>query len=255
MARLGVQAARALDHAHSCGVLHRDVKPSNMLVDAAGHLWVSDFGLARFTDSQDHTLTLTGDVLGTLAYMSPEAARGRAAEVDRRSDIYSLGASLYQLLTLRHVFTETDRGALLAKIVQEEPSSLRRHQPSIPVDLETIVLKALSKDQTDRYATAGELADDLERFIEEKPIEARRPSLMDRTLKWSRRHRTLVAAVAAILLLTTLGSTLSAALLFREQAKTAAARDQADANFQIARQAVDDMYTKVATMWLTDQPA
>ncbi len=252
MAKLGLQAARGLDHAHSIGILHRDVKPSNMLVDSDGHLWVSDFGLARFAD--DSNLTTTGDILGTLAYMSPEATRGQPAAVDQRTDIYSLGASLYQMLTFRHVFPETNKAALVGKIANDEPRSLRSHNPSIPVDLETIILKALAKEPTERYTTAGEMADDLQRFIEEKPIKARCPSLMDRAVKWSRRHKTLVAATAIILLLTTIGSLAIAMITVQARAKTARALEQSEGSLAIALRVIDDIYTQVAITWLADQP-
>ena len=179
-ARLGRQAAEALEHAHEQGVLHRDVKPSNLMVDGRGHLWVTDFGLARFQG--DASLTAPGDLLGTLRYMSPEQATADHAVVDGRTDVYSLGATLYELMTLRPIFDGSDRQELLRRIAQEEPRRPRAVQPAVPRDLETIVLKAMAKDPAARYATAQDLADDLGRFLDDRPILARRPA------RWSDRR-------------------------------------------------------------------
>jgi serine/threonine protein kinase/Flp pilus assembly protein TadD len=200
VAGLAVQAALALEHAHNLGVVHRDVKPANLLVDAPGNLWVTDFGLARV--QTDARLTLTGDLVGTLRYMSPEQALARPAGVDHRADLYSLGATLYELLTLEPAFTGRDRQELLRQIAFEEPRPPRRVNRAVPAELETIVLKALAKDPAERYATAGELADDLRRFLEDKPVRARRPSWLERGRKWARRHRPAVWSAAAALLVT-----------------------------------------------------
>ena len=171
IARLGIQAAEALDHAHQNGILHRDIKPANLLVDDAGKLWITDFGLARI--EADAGMTMTGDLLGTLRYMSPEQALAKRVVVDHRSDIYSLGVTLYELLTLQPAFAGDDRQELLRQIAFEEPQPPRQINAHIPQDLETIVLKAIEKNPADRYATAQELADDLQRFIANKPIKAR----------------------------------------------------------------------------------
>ena len=170
VAELGRQAAEALDYAHRNEVLHRDIKPSNLLFDADHRLWIADFGLARVRGDSD--LTATGDVIGTMRYLSPEQAQGRRGAVDGRSDVYSLGATLYELLTLRQVFDGDDRAELLRRIIAEEPGSPRRLDPAIPLDLETIVLKALAKEPAERYATAGDLADDLTRFLAGQPIRS-----------------------------------------------------------------------------------
>ena len=199
VARLGAEAADALDHAHGLGILHRDIKPANLLIDPDGALWITDFGLARFPS--DLSLTHTGDMVGTLRYMSPEQALARRGVVDQRTDIYSLGVTLYELLTLRPAFDGRDHQELLRQIALDEPISPRRLNPAIPRDLETIVLKAMAKDPSSRYATAQELAADLRRFLDDQPILARRPGLLERTLRWARRHRELVATAAAILVL------------------------------------------------------
>jgi serine/threonine protein kinase/Flp pilus assembly protein TadD len=199
VARLGVQAAEALDYAHQLGVVHRDVKPGNLMVDGRGQLWVTDFGLAQLSEG-GQSLTLTGDLVGTVRYMSPEQALAQRVVIDHRTDVYSLGATLYELLTLRPVFGGDSREELLRQIAFEEPRPLRKLNRAIPAELETIVLKALEKNPAERYATAQELADDLHRFLEDKPILARRPSLVQRARKWARRHRTVVGAVSAVLL-------------------------------------------------------
>ena len=151
-ARLGLQAAEALDHAHEQGILHRDIKPSNLLIDARGNLWITDFGLARIQG--DAGLTMTGDLLGTLRYMSPEQALAKRVVVDHRTDIYSLGVTLYELLTQGPAYTGRDRQEILRRIAFEEPPGPRKLNPSIPPALETIVLKAMAKDPSGRYASA-----------------------------------------------------------------------------------------------------
>jgi serine/threonine protein kinase/Tfp pilus assembly protein PilF len=205
IAELGIQAAEALDFAHEHGVLHRDVKPANLLVDADARLWITDFGLAQVQG--DARMTMSGDLVGTLRYMSPEQALAKRVVVDHRTDIYSLGATLYELLTLEPAFTGTDRQELLRQIAFEEPRRPRRRNESIPAELETIVLKALEKNPADRYATAKELADDLRHFVKDEPIRARRPTLARRAIKWARRHRS-AAIAGAVCLLVTLGVTL-----------------------------------------------
>jgi serine/threonine protein kinase len=220
VARLGRQAAEAIEHAHSLGVLHRDVKPSNLMLDVQGDLWITDFGLARVAANPD--LTRTGDLLGTVRYMSPEQAAGNRA-VDARSDIYSLGVTLYELLTLRPAFDGSDRQAVLRAIAHDEPPAPRRLDPTIPLDLETIILKAMAKEPAARYATAGELAADLDRFLTDQAIRARRPGPLERAARWSRRHRPVVSTAITVALLTL---SIAAALLWRQQRETQAALDQ-----------------------------
>ena len=156
-----------------------------------GHLWITDFGLARIRGGLD--LTQTGEALGTPRYMSPEQALGRRTPLDGRTDVYSLGATLYEILTLATPFPGDDRLDVLRRITEEEPISPRKIDPRIPVELETIVLKAMAKLPADRYATAADLAEDLGRFLDDRPIRARRPSLLNRPRKWTRRHRKLMA--------------------------------------------------------------
>ncbi len=198
VARSGVQVAEALEYAAEQGIIHRDVKPSNILLDLAGTAWVTDFGLAKVAGLED--LTHTGDLVGTLRYMAPERFRGQA---DGRGDVYALGLTLYELLALRPAFDEADRGRLVRQVTEEDPPRLSRLDPTIPRDLATIVHKAMAREPAERYATAGALAADLARFLDDRPILARRPSLLDRAAKWSRRYRAVVAtaSVAVVLLL------------------------------------------------------
>jgi eukaryotic-like serine/threonine-protein kinase len=199
VARLGSEAADALDHAHGLGILHRDIKPANLLIDPQGSLWITDFGLARLPS--DLSLTRTGDVVGTLRYMSPEQALARRGVVDQRTDLYSLGVTLYELLTLRPAFDGRDHQELLRHIALNEPIAPRRLNPAVPRDLETVVLKAMAKEPSSRYATAQELAADLRRFMDDQPILARRPGVLERTLRWARRRKELLATAAAIFVL------------------------------------------------------
>jgi serine/threonine protein kinase len=258
IARLGAQAAEALEHAHEQGVVHRDVKPGNLLVDAHGHLWVSDFGLAQFQG--DGAMTVTGDLVGTLRYMSPEQALGKRGLVDHRTDIYALGATVYELLAVTPVFQGRDRQELLRQIAFEEPQPPRRLNPAIPPDLETIILKALSKRVDDRYGTAREMAEDLRRFLEHRPVLAKRPGLVERATKWLRRHPAVVAGTLVVLLLAAVGFGVSTALIAREQQKTKAAyeaerrqRDRAESSFQQARRFVDYV-TQLGNEYLADKP-
>ena len=171
---IGVQAAEALEHAHQMGVIHRDVKPANLLLDDEGRVWVTDFGLARWP--ADDALTMTGDLLGTLRYMSPEQASARRGLVDHRTDVYSLGATLYEMVTLQPVCPRRRPAGAAAPDPHEDPVPPRRLCRDIPRDLETILLKALGKQVEERYATAQELADDLRRFLDGRPVLARRPA-------------------------------------------------------------------------------
>ena len=202
VARIGVQVADALEYAHKQGVQHRDIKPSNLLLDTQGTVWVTDFGLAKADDQQN--LTHTGDILGTLRYMPPEAFEGKT---DARSDVYSLGLTLYEMLAFRPAFDEKERNRLIKQVTQEEPAALGKLNRHVPRDLETIVHKAIDKDPKQRYASAGALAEDLQRFIEDEPIKARRVSPTERLWRWCRRHPARAAAsLLALLVLVALAT-------------------------------------------------
>jgi WD40 repeat protein/serine/threonine protein kinase len=258
-ARLGIQAAEALEHAHQQGVLHRDIKPSNLLVDARGNLWITDFGLARL--QSEASLTLTGDIMGTLRYMSPEQAMAKRVIIDHRTDIYSLGATLYELMTLHPVFEGDDRQALLRQIAFAEPRPLRKWNPSLPRDLETIVLKALSKDPSSRFTAAQELADDLRRFLEDRPIKAKRPTLGQRAAKWARRHTAIVYSALVLLSLAVMGLSAGILLIGREQSRTAQIaenlrrRDYVQRINLALREIQDDGNVKLAESLLDECPA
>ena len=200
-ATLIATVADAIDHVHQQGIVHRDIKPSNLLIDHNEKIWVTDFGLARL--EHDASLTTTGDVLGTAQYMSPEQAVGHQ-DVDRRADVYSLGVILYQLLTGELPFRGNHR-IVLNQVINDEPQLPRTLNSSIPRDLETICLKCLRKKPQQRYQTARSLAEDLRRYLQGEPIEARPTGRLERTLKWCGRHREasatiVVTAIAAVLI-------------------------------------------------------
>ncbi len=259
------QAASALEYAHQLGVVHRDVKPANLLLDERGQLWVADFGLAQVAG--DAGLTQTGELLGTLRYASPEQALGRPGVVDHRSDVYSLGATLYELLTLRPIFEGRDRKELLRQIAEDEPRPPRAAVASLSAELETIVLKALCKEPSERYRNAQELADDLQRFLDNRPILARRPTLTERAWKWARRRPSIVAAGMVILLVLAVGSLVSAALVHAEQDRTRQEQrkaeeayrrerqraEEAESRLRLARRSVDELI-QVSEEELADRP-
>jgi serine/threonine protein kinase len=226
VAELGIRAAEALEHAHQEGVVHRDIKPANLLVDVRGNLWITDFGLALF--HSDAGLTMTGELLGTLRYMSPEQAMGKRILVDHRTDIYSLGVTLYELLTLTAVFDGHDRQELLNQIANDEPRPPRALDKSIPVELETIILKAIAKQPGERYGSVKEMGDDLQCFLEDKPIRARRPTLREKTVKWSRRHRPVVVSATLLLLLAFIGSVVFSVIIGIEHRITLGALKEKD---------------------------
>jgi WD40 repeat protein/serine/threonine protein kinase/tetratricopeptide (TPR) repeat protein len=189
VAQIGVQTASALSYAHARGIVHRDIKPGNLLLDAAGNVWVTDFGLAK---TGDGGMTHTGDILGTIRYMSPERFRGQC---DVRSDVYALGLTLYEMLTLKPAFASPDRLKMIEMIRQSEPPSPRSLDSRIPRDLETIVVKAIDKDVRRRYQSADEMAEDLQRFVADEPIKARRMGPVERFTRWCRRKPALAASL------------------------------------------------------------
>jgi eukaryotic-like serine/threonine-protein kinase len=237
VAHLVIQAAEALDYAHRHGVVHRDVKPGNLLVDETGNLWVTDFGVARL--EAEVGVTITGDLPGTLRYMSPEQTLGKRSVIDYRSDVYSLGATLYELLTLQPMHRGENRHELLQQIATADPRPPRRLDPKIPRELETITLKAIEKNPTDRYATAEAMAEDLRRMLTDRPIQARRQSVATRVKKWSYRHgRLLLTSFFTALLATTIG------LVWTWQAFRSASSERARArqNYRMALDTLDEIF-------------
>lgn len=206
--RMIVDVARALHYAHENGVIHRDIKPGNLLLDNQGRVWVSDFGLAKIEESD---LTRTGDIMGTLRYMSPERFSG---ECDETADIYALGLTLYELLARRPAFDAVDRVSLIDRIVREDPTELRKIDSRIPFDLETIIAKAIAKEPNRRYATAAAFADDLQRFLDDVPILARKVRPHEKAILWARKNPVVSLLTSSILVgltVVAIGSTLAAA--------------------------------------------
>ena len=244
VARIGKQAAEALAYAHNQGTLHRDIKPANLLLDAQGVVWITDFGLAK--PLQEESLTRTGDIVGTLRYMAPERFSG---EADPRSDIYGLGITLYELIALRPAYRDSDRHRLIRKITHEDPAPLRQLVPGVPRDLETIVLKATARDPDHRYRSAGELADDLSRFLEDRPIRARRISAPERLWRWSRRNKAvsvLGGTSLLLLILTAVIATVGYVRTRRAAEGEARERAKAEATAQLAAEALDKIFQKFA---------
>jgi formylglycine-generating enzyme required for sulfatase activity len=225
VARIGQQAAAALAYAHARGIIHRDIKPANLMLDAAGVVWVTDFGLAK---GEDEDLTNTGDLVGTFRYMAPERFHGRG---DGRADVYGLGLTLYELLVLRPAFAARDRAQLIEQVRSQEPARPRALDRRVPRDLETIILKAIARDPDRRYQTAEDLAEDLRRFAADEPIRARRATLAERAWRWCRHNPALASLTTLVALLLTvlaIGSSLSAWSLQEERERVLDERRRAD---------------------------
>lgn len=237
VARIGIQIADALSYAHMRGVLHRDVKPSNLIVDDNGVVWLTDFGLAK---TEEQSLTRSGQLLGTLRYMAPERFSGIC---DARSDIYALGATLYEVLTLKSAIETTDRMQLIDQIKEVDPKLPREIDPRIPLDLQSIVMKAMEKEPNRRYKSAREMRDDLIRFCERQPVRARPVGQLERTLRWARRQP-LVTAMAGLFLLSMLTGAGIATWQWRK----------AEQGLDKAREAVWSMLADVGTKKLSDVP-
>ncbi|HKQ48758.1 MAG TPA: protein kinase [Phycisphaerae bacterium] len=199
VARWMADAADALHYAHDQGIIHRDIKPSNLLLARDGRIMILDFGLAK--SQGDHSVTMTGAIVGTLRYMSPEQAMAKRMKVDHRTDIYSLGATLYELLAFQPAFAGHDDKETLGLIITRDATAPRKISSTVPRELETICLKTLEKDPGARYQTARELAEDLRRFIDDRPILAKPLGPVGRSVKFMRRRRAATVAIFSIVLL------------------------------------------------------
>ncbi len=258
VAKMMIQAASGLAHAHLYGVVHRDIKPANLMLDPVGNIWITDFGLAQI--QTDSNLTRSGDLLGTLRYMSPEQSSGGRTPMDHRTDIYSLGITLYEMLTLQPAITGTGYQEIVNQIAEEDPPSPRSIDPNIPLELEIITRKAIAKNPVDRYETASMMAEDLQRWLDDKPILAKPPTWYQRIAKWRRRHSSLVAVATVFAAFACLGLLVTTVVVIREQLKTASAltkekqqRAAAEISFQQARRAVDT-FSELGETELANRP-
>ncbi len=259
VARLGAQVADALAHAHAQGIVHRDIKPSNILIDARGSAWVADFGLAKADDAA--SLTETGDVLGTLRYMPPEAFEGKSGP---RSDLYSLGLTLYELIALRPAFNEPDRARLIRAVTEGEPPRLQQHRPDVPRDLETIVRKATEREPSHRYATAAAMAEDLHRFLDDRPIMARPIGELEKLWRWCRRNPLPAGLAAAFVTALAVGAAGSAYYALREgranaelsvtNAELTRANERVRTRYDLAVEAIKTFHTGVTGDFLLKEP-
>ncbi|MEL7265845.1 MAG: serine/threonine-protein kinase, partial [Planctomycetota bacterium] len=259
LADLGRQAASALHHAHQQGIVHRDIKPSNLMLQEEGLLWVTDFGLAKSTQQDD--LTETGEWVGTMRYVSPEQFRGDA---EPRSDLFSLGITLYELATLRPAYRDVDPARLTQRILTGDVPSLLRACPEIPRDLATIVDKCIRTEPKDRYESAEALREDFQRFLNHQPIRARQISPFERLGKWVRRQPAIATLLATLFLTLILGvlvasyqwrETASALELARQRAIAAEESEQvATEHLQQARKTVSDFLGRIAQRRLISIP-
>jgi serine/threonine-protein kinase len=263
-----VSVCNAVAYAHSRGVIHRDLKGQNVVLGDYGEVIVLDWGLAKLVDRVEETLTpavaleaevdragtIQGQALGTPAYMSPEQAEGRIDRIDRRTDVYGLGAILYEILTDQAPFSGGDTAAVLRKVIHEPPAAPRSLDASIPKALEAVCLKALAKRPEDRYGSARDLADEIRHVLADEPVKAYREPPLLRLARWGRRHKPLVAGAAVLLVASVVGLSAGTILLGRANARVDQERRQAEANFRKAREAVDEYFTKVSESKLLNVP-
>ena len=246
------QIADALQSAHETGVIHRDVKPSNLMLDQSGKVWITDFGLARC--QSDLSLTLSGDLVGTMRYMSPEQARGESALVDGRTDTYSLAATLYEMLTLQPAHLGDDAPTILKYIDEQHVAPIRNVRDDIPRDLETVIFKAMSKRRDDRYDTVQAFADDLRRVLSGELTIARPPTVPDRIVRWAAKHRRSVLVTLLVGAMGLVGFAVSLAMITAEKRVSDAIALRNERNEQLAHGAVDRLGSQMAEL-LSEIPA
>ena len=243
--------ARAIAYAHEHGVLHRDLKPSNILIDGSDQPRITDFGLAKRLTGSTTSLTLSGEALGSPTFMPPEQAAGKHKLIGPSSDVYGLGAILYYLVTSRPPFVADNLSMAVRQVQDQEPVSPRMLNPGVPRDLETICLKCLQKEPSKRYATAGELADELDRFRRGEPILARPVGPAGRAWRWCRRRPALAALAAAVVALAAVSTTVAARMTMAQEGRE---RERYRANFQLAAARIEEGSIDVALETLLDCP-
>ncbi len=248
VAQMGAQVGEALQYAHTHGTLHRDIKPANLLLDPNGTVWVTDFGVAKAVTQEQ--LSRPGDVLGTLRYMSPEQLEGVC---DARSDIYSLGLTLYELIAWRPAFSDSNENGLIHRKLEQDPTLPRKLQPGVPRDLETIVLKAIARDPKRRYQAADQLVDDLTRFLDGRPIRARRVRLAEQLWRWSRRNPA-VASLSMLLVLVILSSFAAVSWKWHdadaEKRRALEENHRAESNLTLALDSMGEFLDRFESTWM-----
>jgi serine/threonine protein kinase len=240
-----IEAADALQCAHENGIVHRDIKLSNLIIDESERVWITDFGLARCHSNE--SLTCSGDILGTFRYMSPEQASGHSELIDHRTDIYALATTLFEMLTLQPAIEGENGPSLLQKITSESPQKIRSVRSDLPKDLGVVLQKAMATSKDDRYFNAQQFAEDLKAVIDDRPIAARPPSLSQRAFRYTRRHNRVVAASVVVAVAAFLGVVISVAAIARKSQQALTGEIQAQRYFNQARATVDHLGADVAT--------